>query len=186
MSDLSRPNRAIRVPLDHHGKPMRDPQLYALLSSYQDAVVRSSHLDSVTTELIRLRCARQHDCRICQTLRLAAAQESGLDADMESKIDFYESSDLSERHKTALRLVDAFIWRPQDMNEELVAQAHEHFSNEELAEILVDITKWSTQKIHVTLGTDGADHLRTDDRGVAYFAFGDNGKVARIGAERGA
>ena len=38
----------------------------------------------------------------------------------------------------------------------------------------------------VTLGTDGADHLPTDDRGVAYFAFGDNGKVARIGAERGA
>jgi alkylhydroperoxidase family enzyme len=177
--------RSVRVSLDDHGKPHRDAQLYSLLSAYQDAVVRSSHLDPLTTELIRLRCARQHDCRICQTLRLADAQQSGLDADMESQIDFYESSDLSDRHKTALRLVDAFIWRPADMSDELVAQAHEHFTEAELAEILVDITKWSTQKIHVTLGTDGAGHLSTDDRGVAYFAFGDDGKVARISAELG-
>lgn len=183
MSDLQRPGRAVRVPLDDSGKPLRDAQLYALLAAYQDAVVRSSHLDPLTAELIRLRCARQHDCRICQTLRLADAQESGLDSDMESKIDHYESSDLSERHKTALRLVDAFIWRPADMSDVLIAQAHDHFSDEEVAEILVDITKWSTQKIHVTLGTDGADHLPTDNRGVSYFAFGDDGKVARISAE---
>ncbi len=185
MSDLVRPNRAVRVPLDENGKLLRDAKLYSLLSAYQDSVVRSSHLDPVTTELIRLRCARQHDCRICQTLRLADAQHSGLDTVMESQIDHYESSDLSERHKTALRLVDAFIWRPGDMSDELAAQAHEHFSDEELAEILVDITKWSTQKIHVTLGTDGAEHLPVDDRGVAYFAFGDDGKVARISADLG-
>lgn len=184
MSTLERPNRTVRVPLDENGKPQRDAQLYSLLAAYQDAVVRSSHLDALTTELIRLRCARQHDCRICQTLRLADAQDSGLDSDMESKIDHYESSDLSERHKTALRLVDAFIWRPGDMSDALVAQAREHFTDAELAEILVDITKWSTQKIHVTLGTDGAEHLPTDERGVAYFAFGDDGKVARISADR--
>lgn len=184
MSDLDRPNRALRVPLDDNGKPLRDPGLYSLLGAYQDAVVRSSLLDPVTTELIRLRCARQHDCRICQTLRLADAQDSGLDSVMEGKIDHYESSDLSERHKTALRLVDAFIWRPGDMSDELVAQAHEHFSDAEIAEILVDITKWSTQKIHVTLGTDGADHLPTDERGVSYFCFDDDGKVTGISSAR--
>ena len=185
MSTLDRPGRAIRVPMGANGKPMRDAQLYALLGEYQNTVVRSTHLDVVTQELIRLRCARQHDCRICQTLRLADAQQSGVDEDMESKIDFYETSDLSDRHKTALRLVDAFIWRPQDMSDELVAQAHEYFSDAELAEILVDITKWSTQKIHVTLGIDGADHVQTDERGVAYFVFSDDGKVARISAELG-
>jgi len=185
MNELSRPNRAIRIPLDDNGKPMRDAELYALLGEYQNTVVRSTHLDVVTQELIRLRCARQHDCRICQTLRLAEAQQSGVNADMESKIDFYETSDLSDRHKTALRLVDAFIWRPQDMSDDLVAQAHEYFNDVELAEILVDITKWSTQKIHVTLGIDGADHVQTDDRGVAYFVFADDGKVASISAELG-
>lgn len=185
MSTLERPNRAVRVPLDEKGKPLRDAQLYSLLAAYQDTVVRASQLDPLTTELIRLRCARQHDCRICQTLRLADAQVAGLDSDMESNIDHYESSDLSERHKTALRLVDAFIWRPGDITDQLVSQAHEHFSDEELSEILIDITKWSTQKIHVTLGTDGAEHLPTDERGVAYFAFGDDGKVARISSALG-
>jgi hypothetical protein len=32
------------------------------LDAWQAAVVRLSHLDPVTTELVRLRCARYHDC----------------------------------------------------------------------------------------------------------------------------
>ena len=54
-------------------------ELVALLVAYQDAVVRYGLLDAVTTELVRLRCARQHDCRICQTLRLADAAHAGVD-----------------------------------------------------------------------------------------------------------
>lgn len=49
------------------------------------------------------------------------------------------------------------------MSDALVAQAHEHFTDAELAELLVDITKWSTQKVHVTLGTDRADRLPLND-----------------------
>jgi hypothetical protein len=32
------------------------------LDAWQAAVVRLSRLDPVTTELVRLRCARYHDC----------------------------------------------------------------------------------------------------------------------------
>jgi hypothetical protein len=32
------------------------------LSSWQAAVARLDHVDAVTTELVRLRCARHHDC----------------------------------------------------------------------------------------------------------------------------
>ncbi len=38
-------------------KPLR-----AALGSWQAAVVRLSQLDPITTELVRLRCARHHDC----------------------------------------------------------------------------------------------------------------------------
>jgi hypothetical protein len=38
------------------------PQLAAAFDEWQAAVVRLSHLDDVTTELVRLRCARYHDC----------------------------------------------------------------------------------------------------------------------------
>ncbi len=38
------------------------PGLAAAIGAYQDAVVRLGGLDPVTTELVRLRCARQHQC----------------------------------------------------------------------------------------------------------------------------
>lgn len=38
------------------------PELGAAIGAYQDAVVRLGGLDPVTTELVRLRCARQHQC----------------------------------------------------------------------------------------------------------------------------
>ena len=172
--------RAVRVLVGADGRPVgRDAELVGLLAAYQDAVVRSPHLDPVTTELVRLRCARQHDCRICQSLRLTDARDAGASDDVLAKIDHYEASDLSERHKVALRLVDAFIWRPSEMSDELVRQAREHFSHEELAELLVDITKWSTQKIHVTLGTDGTDRVPLNETGIALLTF-DKAGSARV------
>lgn len=176
--------RAPRIPIGDDGRPVgRDAELVRALATYQNTVVRSGHLDAVTTELIRLRCARQHDCRICQTLRQANAADAGLDAGMAGKIDRYESSDLDERHKVALRIVDAFIWQPAQLSAELAAQARAYFTDAELAEILVDITKWSTQKIHVTLGTDGADRLPINEDGVAYFAFGPDGAVSAMAGD---
>ena len=54
---------------------------------------------------------------------------------------------------------------------------------EEIAELLVDITKWSTQKIHVALGTDGADHVPVNERGISYLSFDEDGRVAAMSAE---
>jgi len=172
--------RGVRVPCGDDGRPTgRDAALVAALAAYQDTVVRSSLLDPVTTELVRLRCARQHDCRICQSLRLAPARESGATDSFLKQIDHYETSDLDERHKVALRLVDAFIWRPSDVSDELVAAAHDHFTDAELAELLIDITKWSTQKIHVSLGTDGTDRVPLDASGIALLDFDATG-AARV------
>ena len=36
--------------------------LRSALGSWQAAVVRLSQIDPITTELVRLRCARHHDC----------------------------------------------------------------------------------------------------------------------------
>lgn len=173
--------REPRVPLGDDARPHgRDPELVRLLADYQDTVVRSRHLDAVTTELVRLRCARQHDCRICQTLRLADAAAEGVDDTVTAKIDRYEDSDLDERYKVALRIVDTMIWRPTEISDALVEQAHAQFSADEIAELLVDVTKWSTQKIHVTLGTDGADRLPINEKGVAYFDFDATGRVSEV------
>jgi hypothetical protein len=63
-------NRARRIPLpppSPDGKRISlgtayQPKLAAALDAYQDAVVLLAALDPVTTELVRLRCARYHDC----------------------------------------------------------------------------------------------------------------------------
>lgn len=148
-----------------------------LLNAYQAAVVRGSTLDPVTTELVRLRCARTHHCRICQTLRLADSRAAGVDEDMTAKVDFYERSDLPERAKVALRVTDAFITRPDLLSDIVALQARASFGPGELASLCLDITKWSTQKIKVALGTDGADRLVTDGDGVALFGFDSGGQA---------
>lgn len=148
------------------------------LAAFQDAVVRANVLDPVVTELVRLRCARTHHCRICRTLRLADAREAGVDETMTAKIDDYEASDLPERAKVALRVTDGIITGTAPPSPQLVAQARERFDQRELASLCLDVVKWSTQKIHVALGTDGAERLTTGDTGVALFGFDADGRVA--------
>jgi len=163
------------VPVDSPGPA--DATTADLLNAYQATVVRGSALDPVTTELVRLRCARTHHCRICQTLRLADARAAGVDEAVTAKVDFYERSDLPERAKVALRVTDAFITRPDLLSDVAAGQARASFGPAELASLALDITKWSTQKIHVALGTDGADRLVTDADGVALFGFDSDGEA---------
>ena len=157
--------------------PSEQPNIRRSLKDYQDAVVRGTDLDPVTTELVRLRCARTHNCRICQTLRLSDARAAGADDTMTEKVDFYELSDLDESYKIALRITDAFITRPDTLSTETVVAARANFSTDQLAEMCLDITKWSTQKIHVALGTDGADAVPKNEQGLSFFGFDDFGQV---------
>ena len=46
------------------------------------------------------------------SLRLAVAKEHGFDEAMAEQVDHYESSDLADRHKVALRLADAMMTLP--------------------------------------------------------------------------
>ena len=76
----------------------------------------------------------------------------------------------------ALRVTDAFITRPDLLSDAAAEQARASFGPAELASLVLDITKWSTQKIKVALGTDGADRLATDADGVALFGFDSDGQ----------
>jgi AhpD family alkylhydroperoxidase len=133
-------------------------ELDAAMHDFERSVVRIKGLDPVTTELVRLRCARIHDCRRCRSVRDDAALAAGFDEALGAKIDDYEHSVLSPRHKAALRLADAMILgAPVDR-----AGARAHFTDSELAELLLDIVKWSVQKALVALRIEPApddDHL---------------------------
>ena len=65
-----------------------------------------------------------------------------------------------------------------------MAKAREMFSTAQLVEICLDITKWSTQKIKVSLGLDGTDRITTNEEGLAFFQFGVDGQPAGFSAAR--
>jgi alkylhydroperoxidase family enzyme len=121
------------------------------INSFAAAVMRATSLDPVITELVRLRCAQYHDCRLCGSLRLHEAVEQGVDEAIVAKIAHYESSDLSEAAKAALRLADAMISRPATADDKLRAELREHFTESQIAEICLDVVKWSQQKYLVAL-----------------------------------
>ena len=66
----------------------------------------------------------------------------------------YESSDLDERLKVALRYADAIMTQPRLIDHELRDDLHHHFTTEQIIELTVDVMKWNYQKIPVALGTD--------------------------------
>ncbi len=111
-------------------------------------------IDPVTTELVRLRGARQHNCRLCQTTRSARALDGGADEALLDCTERYETSDLDESRKVALRLTDAVITGPGSVDQPLVAQVHRWFTPEQVVELVMDVMRNSGQKIAVALAAD--------------------------------
>jgi hypothetical protein len=143
---------APRIPLSNDGNGfLVGGSLDDAMSAFAAAAVRARAVDPLITELVRLRCAQVHDCRLCGTLRLGEALELGLDEAMAMKVARYETSDLSEAAKAALRLCDAIILAPASADRTLAAELREHFTDEQIAELCLDVMKWSHQKLLVAL-----------------------------------
>ena len=90
------------------------PALWDALVSFARAVPRLDALDPVTTELIRLRGARQHRCRLCQSLRSRPALLAGADDATFAAVDHFDTSDLPPDQRAAIAFTDAMIWTPGD------------------------------------------------------------------------
>jgi alkylhydroperoxidase family enzyme len=122
-----------------------------LLDEFLPAIGRMRELDPVTSEIVRLRGARQHNCRICKSLREGAALDAGGTESLYDDIDHYESSELSERHKAALRYVDALIWTPSSVDG---SGLRSHYREAEAVELTLDVMRNACNKVAVALGAD--------------------------------
>lgn len=85
---------------------------------------------------------------------MAVAKQEGLDEPTIEMVKAYESSDLAERHKVALRFADAVMTQPGQIGDELRSSLFVHFTREQIVEMTVDIMKWNYQKIPVSLRND--------------------------------
>ena len=145
--------------------------LWDALEAFLRAVGRLRQLDPVTSELVRLRGARQHDCRLCQSLRSRSALVAGADEQLFALVDHPGSDRLSPRHRAALELTDALIWHPARLSPDLLAEARRQLSEEERTELVLDVMRNAANKVAVALGAD-APHVAT---GVEIYDIDDHG-----------
>jgi hypothetical protein len=131
--------------------PSADPLTF---DPFLRSVALLDGLDPLTTELVRLRVARHHNCRLCRSLRTRAALDAGGDESVYDKVDRFADSDLDDRRKTALLITEAVIIRPDSLDDALVVHAHEQFTPAQLVELVLDVMRNSANKVAVAFGAD--------------------------------
>lgn len=145
-----------------------------LFNSFLPGVARLREIDPLTTEVVRLRGATQHDCRLCKSRREGHALDVGGTESLYEQIAWYETSaDLSDRHKAALRYADALIWTPGDIAPEVVGGVRTYFTESEAFELTVDVMRNAANKIMVSLGADAPKVLE----GTELFFVDENGQT---------
>jgi alkylhydroperoxidase family enzyme len=126
-----------------------------VFNDFLPSVARMRALDPVTAELVRLRGATQHNCRLCKSLRESTALDAGGSETLYEDIErFEESAQLTPRAKAALRYADGLIWTPAHLVADDVAEVRFWFSEAEAVELTFDIMRNASNKVAVALGGD--------------------------------
>ncbi len=128
-----------------------------VFNGFLPTVARLRELDALTSELVRLRGAAQHNCRLCKSLRETTALGAGGSETLYGDIERFEASaQLTDRHKAALRYVDALIWSPAHIDLGIAEAVRAHFSDAESVELTLDVMRNASNKVAVALGGDAA------------------------------
>jgi len=149
------------------------PDTWALLEQFMVAVARLRNLDPTTTELVRLRGARLHDCAVCKSRRSQDAIDAGATSSEFTAVDSWQTSDLPAPAKAALGLTDALVLgtpAPGDVRELL--------SDAQVVEVVLDVMRNAANKIAVALGADAA----TVTEGVELFTTDLDGNLEVVGS----
>ncbi|MFZ0250723.1 MAG: hypothetical protein WAL61_12335 [Acidimicrobiales bacterium] len=125
-------------------------------------VAKLSALDPVTSELVRLRGARAHDCRLCQSRRSVSAIDQAGRSDL---FDDADPSGISDAQAQALQVVDAFVWQPMQWPPGLGEQVVHALGPAAATELILDIVRNAANKIAVALDVDGPQV----ETGVEYY-----------------
>lgn len=150
---------------------------WSLLEAFMVDVARLHVLDPTTTELVRLRGARLHDCAVCKSRRSQDAIDAGADEALFAAVDSWQTSNLVGSAKAALALTDALIWTPYDVPATATEVAHS-LTPDQVVEVVLDVMRNAANKIAVALGADAA----TVTEGVELFTTDTEGNLEVVGA----
>ena len=148
-----------------------------VFNDFMPAVGRMRALDPVTSELVRLRGAAQHNCRLCKSLRESTALDAGGSEELYGDIERYENSPvLTHRDEAALRYTDGLIWTPAHLVADVAAEVRSRFSEAEAVELTFDVMRNASNKVAVSLGADaprvehGTERYLLDEDGQTVFS----------------
>jgi AhpD family alkylhydroperoxidase len=165
---------ALFAPSDWSAPVPAEGDRWAAIEELQLVVARLDGLDPVTTELVRLRGARQHQCRLCQSLRSRSALVAGADDATFAAVDDFAGSDLSAAQQAALALTDALIWTPGHLSVDVVADVRSHFTPAQAVELVLDVMRNAGNKIAVAFAADAPN---VDD-GVEIYDINADGTLS--------
>jgi hypothetical protein len=142
------------------------------------ATGRLRSLDPVLRELVRLRGARHHQCRRCQSVRSVAALEAGAGEDLLGAADPTTVADLPPATRSALRLTDAMLAGRPAVTDEVVDEARRTLSPAEGVELVCYLVRNSANKLAVGFGADAA----IVDEGFEYQVIAEDGDTVTVDA----
>jgi len=88
---------------------------------------------------------------------------------------FAAPDDLEPHHRAAIAVADALMTQPGQLPAAAAAEARQHFSDQQLVELTLDVMKWNYQKVSVATGTDV--EIRPGE--LADLVFDDQGHFIR-------
>jgi len=100
------------------------------------------------------------------SVRSAVALEEGADEELLAKVDAYNTSDLTEFQKAALRLADVYLGVPSAADDELRAVILGQLTPAQVVETVLKLMQWSSDKVMVALRHD------LDEVGIIPFGRG--------------
>jgi AhpD family alkylhydroperoxidase len=114
----------------------------------------SFEIDPLVHECIRLFNANYQGCEYCLNARAAVAVQAGLNEDIVGKLTRFESSDLPEKVKVALRIANAISSDPSSLTKDLWEKTRKFYSEQEVVDLVLLSVHTTGSKVTITLGLD--------------------------------
>jgi alkylhydroperoxidase family enzyme len=129
------------------------PKMMSGMGKFQQAVRKGNSVDEWVKYLVELKGAQLIGCEFCVDLGSQICRNSGFSDDELLALGRYRQSDLfTEREKLALDYTVAVMRTPVEVTDELFARVKEHFTDEQLVEIIALLTVVNLDRFNAAFG----------------------------------
>ena len=117
------------------------PELAKALLQFMGVLRAPGLLSARLIELVRLRVAFHNQCRSCMAIRYDMAVQDGVSEDLVCQLERpQDAADLTAAERVALRYADLFATNHLAIDDALIEELREHFSEPEIVELGLNVS----------------------------------------------